>query len=79
MYIPHEPALVLHVLTSWQSASQSVTSTNASADSNGQSPVQKMNALCQRYFAYDPAYGAKCSSFRQIQITKCFDTMVVDN
>ena len=56
MYIPWDPPLVLHVLTSWQPALQPVTSPHACAevgcgsDSNGQSPRQKTNALplCQR-------------------------------
>ena len=49
MYIPWDPPLLLHTLTSWQLASQLVTSPHASAevrlglDSNGQSPVQKTN------------------------------------
>ena len=56
MYIPQDPPLVLHMLTPWQLASQSVTSPHASAEVglgkklNGQSPGQKTNALplCQR-------------------------------
>ena len=46
MYIPQDPPLVLHMLTSWWPAVQPVTSPHASAevsDSNGQSPAQKTN------------------------------------
>ena len=51
MYIPCDPPLVLHMLTSWQLAAQPVTSTHASAEVglgsnlNGQSPRQTTNAL----------------------------------
>ena len=56
VYIPQDPPLVLHMLTSWWPVSQLITSPYASAevgvrsDSKGQSPRQKMNALplCQR-------------------------------
>ena len=56
MYIPQDPPLVLHMLTSGQLTLQPVTSPHASAevglcsDLNGQSPAQKTNVLplCQR-------------------------------
>ena len=51
MYIPQDPPLVLHMLTSWLPAAQLVTSPHASVevglgpDSNRQSPAHKTNVL----------------------------------
>ena len=67
MYIPQDPHLVLHMLTSWQQESQPVSSQHASAevglgsDLNGQSPAQKINALplCQR-----PLFQSSCGRDR---------------
>ena len=74
MYIPRDPPLVLHILTSWQPASQAVTSPHAleevglGSDLNWQSPGQKTNVppLCQR-----PGFRSSLFDHKILQKLNC--------
>ena len=83
MCIPQDPPLVLHLLTSWQSAVQPVPSPHVSAevglglDLNGQSPRQKTNVppLCQRPSSFSYESVINLYTFNaQVRPTACTQT-----